>query len=74
MALVQLLRGGLRGRGCRSLSSAPAVSLLIDGKLVTSAATEFTDVHNPATGELLCRTPHATPGELQAAISSAISA
>ena len=34
-------------------SSVPTLQHLIDGKLVASSATEFFDVHNPATGELL---------------------
>ena len=52
----------------------PVVPLLIVGKRVASAATEFFDVHNPATGALLCRTPQATPAELQRAFDSAAAA
>ena len=60
----------------RALSTrvVPTVPLFIDGQLVQSAATEFSDVHDPATGKLLCRTPHATDAELQAAISSSAGA
>jgi hypothetical protein len=53
---------------------APVVPLLIDGERVASAATEFYDVHDPATGALLCRTPQATPAELQRAFDSATAA
>ena len=53
---------------------APVVPLLIDGERVASAATEFYDVHDPATGALLCRTPQATPAELQRAFDSAAAA
>jgi len=69
----RVLRRALLSR--RHLSTAaPSVPLFIDGKLVQSAATEFSDVHDPATGQLLCRTPHATPEELQAAFTSSAAA
>jgi malonate-semialdehyde dehydrogenase (acetylating)/methylmalonate-semialdehyde dehydrogenase len=62
----------------RAFSSAapavPTVPLLIDGQRVTSAATQFADVFNPATNALLCRTPLATPDELQRAVASAADA
>lgn len=35
--------------------------LLIDGEWVESKATQFYDVHNPATQELVSRVPQATP-------------
>ena len=52
----------------------PVVPLLIGGERVVSAATEFFDVHNPATGALLCRVPQTTPSELQRAFDSAAAA
>ena len=52
----------------------PVVPLLIGGERVVSAATEFFDVHNPATGALLCRVPQTTPAELQRAFDSAAAA
>lgn len=36
-----------------------------------SKATEFTDVHDPATNELLCRTPKCTKEEMETAVKSA---
>ena len=36
-----------------------------------SKATEFTDVHDPATNELLCRTPKSTKEEMEMAVKSA---
>ena len=35
-----------------------------------SKATEFTDVHDPATNELLCRTPKSTKEEMEMAVKS----
>jgi malonate-semialdehyde dehydrogenase (acetylating)/methylmalonate-semialdehyde dehydrogenase len=61
----------------RSFSTAaavPTVPLLIDGQRVASAATQFADVFNPATNALLCRTPLATPDELQRAVASSADA
>jgi malonate-semialdehyde dehydrogenase (acetylating)/methylmalonate-semialdehyde dehydrogenase len=53
-------------------SHAPFVTKnFINGKFVESAATEFYDVHNPATQELVTRTPLSTDAELEAAVASA---
>jgi len=49
----------------------PTVPLLIDGKLVESRTTQWRDVRNPATQEVLARVPLATPEELDAAVDSA---
>eukprot|EP00931_Biecheleriopsis_adriatica_P025013 TRINITY_DN1545_c0_g1_i2.p1 TRINITY_DN1545_c0_g1~~TRINITY_DN1545_c0_g1_i2.p1 ORF type:complete len:546 (+),score=113.22 TRINITY_DN1545_c0_g1_i2:75-1640(+) len=54
---------------CRRFS-APVVPMIIDGKKVQSESTTFFDVHNPATGELVARTPQSTPGELEKAADS----
>ncbi|MEW5318280.1 MAG: hypothetical protein WDW38_009513 [Sanguina aurantia] len=48
-----------------------SVPLLIDGKFVTSEATEHIDVLNPATQALLCRVPITTTREFNAAVQSA---
>ncbi len=48
----------------------PTVKLLIDGALVDSKTTEWRDIVNPATQEVLARVPFATPEELEAAIAS----
>lgn len=48
--------------------------MIIDGKKVQSEATIFYDVHNPATGELIARTPQSTPAELRRAADSAAEA
>ena len=49
---------------------APTVKLLINGKFVESKTTEWRDVVNPATQEVLARVPFATPAEVDAAIAS----
>ena len=46
----------------------------IDGKLVKGTSGRFTDVFNPATGEVQARLALATPAELDAAIQSAAAA
>ncbi|NPD15608.1 CoA-acylating methylmalonate-semialdehyde dehydrogenase [Xinfangfangia sp. D13-10-4-6] len=46
----------------------------IDGKLVKGTSGRFTDVFNPATGEVQARLALATPAELDAAIQSAAKA
>lgn len=45
--------------------------LFIDNKFVNSAGTQFIDVHDPATDELVTRVPQATDAELEAAVESA---
>lgn len=49
----------------------PRVKLLIDGKFVESVATEWRDIVNPATQEVLARVPFATAAELEAAVAGA---
>jgi malonate-semialdehyde dehydrogenase (acetylating)/methylmalonate-semialdehyde dehydrogenase len=51
----------------RFASSVPAVKMLINGNFVESKATQFHDVHNPATGELITRVPMCTQEEMRAA-------
>ncbi|MCD2511798.1 CoA-acylating methylmalonate-semialdehyde dehydrogenase [Comamonas endophytica] len=50
---------------------APSVKLLIDGQLVESRTTQWRNVVNPATQEVLARVPFATPEEINLAVSSA---
>ncbi|KAF7393137.1 hypothetical protein HZH66_008970 [Vespula vulgaris] len=52
-------------------SSPPTVKMYIDGQFVESKATEFTDVHDPATNELICRTPKCTKEEMERAVENA---
>merc|ERR1719401_813941 len=55
-------------------TEAPIVPMIIDGKKVQSKGTTFFDVHNPATGELIAKTPQCTPAELNEAAESAAEA
>ena len=50
---------------------APTVPLLIDGELVESKTTQWRNVVNPATQEVLARVPLATPDEVNAAVAAA---
>ena len=49
----------------------PTVKMLLDGKFIDSRSTEWQDVVNPATQEVLAQVPFATEGELDAAVASA---
>ena len=50
---------------------APSVKLLIGGQFVESKTTEWRDVVNPATQQVLARVPFATAEEINAAVASA---
>lgn len=61
--------------GVRFMATTPHVTqLFINGEFVTSKATKFFDVLNPATQDVVTRTPLATPQELQAAVDAAAAA
>ena len=51
--------------------SIPQVPLLINGEFVQSKTTEWRDVVNPATQEVIARVPMATQEELDAAVAAA---
>jgi malonate-semialdehyde dehydrogenase (acetylating)/methylmalonate-semialdehyde dehydrogenase len=53
----------------KSAVLAPTVKLLINGQLVESKTTQWRDVVNPATQEVLARVPFATPDEINAAVA-----
>jgi malonate-semialdehyde dehydrogenase (acetylating)/methylmalonate-semialdehyde dehydrogenase len=48
-----------------------ALTNFVDGFWVPSRATDFLDVHNPATGEVIAKTPLSTEEDLDAAVRSA---
>jgi len=50
---------------------APTVKMLLDGKFVESQTTEWHDVVNPATQEVLAQVPFATDAEINAAVAAA---
>ena len=54
--------------------SIPSVKLLIDGKFVESASSEWQAVVNPATQQVLARVPFATPAEIDAVVAAAAAA
>src|SRR5580700_7303427 len=49
----------------------PTVKMLLDGKFIESRSSEWHDVINPATQEVLAQVPFATDEELNAAVASA---
>lgn len=49
----------------------PTVKLLIGGKFIESKTTEWRNVVNPATQQVLARVPFATPDEVDQAVASA---
>ena len=51
--------------------AAPTTKLFINGEFVESKATEFIDVCNPATNEVVTRVPKATQREMEDAVESA---
>ena len=55
----------------QTANAVPTVPLLINGEWVDSSATEFRNVVNPATQEVLARVPLATASEVAAAVESA---
>ncbi|MDH4652982.1 aldehyde dehydrogenase family protein, partial [Pseudomonas sp. BN606] len=52
-------------------ASTPKVKLLINGEFVESKTTQWRDVVNPATQEVLARVPFATQDEMNAAVAAA---
>lgn len=54
-----------------SSNVAPTTKLFLDGKFVESKATEWVDLKNPATNEIVTRVPKSTASEMQAAVESA---
>jgi len=54
-----------------SLQHPPTVKLLINGEFVESASTQWRDIINPATQQVLARVPFATQDEIAAAVASA---
>ena len=52
-------------------AAVPTVKLLIGGEFVESKSTQWRDIVNPATQEVLARVPFATAEEMDAAVASA---
>lgn len=58
-------------RSATAAAVPPTVKLLIHGEFVESRSTQWRDVVNPATQQVLARVPFATAQELDAAVASA---
>ncbi|XP_072392224.1 probable methylmalonate-semialdehyde/malonate-semialdehyde dehydrogenase [acylating], mitochondrial [Diabrotica undecimpunctata] len=55
----------------RSYSNvAPTTKLFLDGKFVDSKTTEWIDLHDPATNNVVTKVPKTTPSEMEAAVES----
>lgn len=72
MSLLRIASGQLRHAIQRSYSSstAPTTKMFIDGKFVESKATEWIDLHDPATNEVITRIPKCTQSEMEQAVES----
>eukprot|EP00802_Teleaulax_amphioxeia_P003843 Tamp_03846.p2 GENE.Tamp_03846~~Tamp_03846.p2 ORF type:complete len:509 (-),score=91.48 Tamp_03846:1929-3455(-) len=57
-------------RNIQLFATAPAVKNFINGEFVDSKTDKFFDITNPATGEVIARTPQTTDAELKAAAES----
>ncbi len=53
---------------------APTTKMFINGEFLESKATEWIDVHNPATNEVVTRVPKCTQDEMEAAVAAAAAA
>lgn len=51
-------------------TSAPTTKMFIDGKFVESKTTEYIDLFDPATNELVTKVPKCTDAEMQEAVDS----
>src|SRR5271156_1457358 len=49
----------------------PTVKMLLDGKFIESQTSEWQDVVNPATQQVLAQVPFATDAEINAAVAAA---
>ncbi|GFS74895.1 probable methylmalonate-semialdehyde dehydrogenase, mitochondrial [Nephila pilipes] len=58
------------GAFSRTMSSIPNTKMFIDGKFIESKATQWIDLHNPATNEVVTRVPKCTNEEMESAVES----
>jgi malonate-semialdehyde dehydrogenase (acetylating)/methylmalonate-semialdehyde dehydrogenase len=56
------------------MGTAEIVQNFVGGRWLTSQAADFVNVHNPAKGEVIARTPLSTRNELDAAVQAAVKA
>jgi malonate-semialdehyde dehydrogenase (acetylating)/methylmalonate-semialdehyde dehydrogenase len=60
----------LTKRNYNTANVAPTVKMFIDGQFVESKATEWIDLPDPATNEIVTRVPKCTQDEMNAAVES----
>lgn len=73
MSLFRLATAEIRNVVKRSYNTsnvAPTMKMFIDGKFVDSTTTEWIELKDPATNELVTRVPKCTQDEMQAAVDS----
>ncbi|OCT65141.1 methylmalonate-semialdehyde dehydrogenase [acylating], mitochondrial isoform X1 [Xenopus laevis] len=72
MRIREIVRASAHLRLAHFSSSAavPRTKLLINGQFVDSETSEWIDVHNPATNEVIGRVPQATQSEMEAAVNA----
>lgn len=51
-------------------TAAPTTKLFLDGKFIDSKTSDWIDLHNPATNEVITRVPKSTKAEMNAAVDS----
>lgn len=69
LSCVLQMRSAVARRMYSSIT-APTTKLFLDGKFVESKATEWIDLHDPATNEIVTRVPKSTQKEMLAAVES----
>jgi len=70
-SLSTVSKPGMYKVGLRGQHTVPTTKLFINNKMVESQATEWIDLHNPATNELVTRVPKATQDEMETAVEAA---
>jgi len=70
-SLSSVPKSGMYKVGLRGQHTVPTTKLFINNKMVESQATEWVDLHNPATNELVTRVPLSTRDEMETAVEAA---
>ena len=68
---LKILASSFRPLGLVASRRVSTAKLFINGKFMESEATEWTDVRDPATNELLSKAPRATMAEMVTAVNAA---
>merc|ERR1712135_214595 len=70
-SLSSVPKSGMYKVGLRGQHTVPTTKLFINNKMVESQATEWVDLHNPATNELVTRVPLSTRDQMETAVEAA---